>query len=226
MRPFSISEHCAQLIDQYPSSDMLLSVAQAMNRDERRRFIRLWLTEGIPFAFRDAPMMYETVRSWLASQFETHPKLITIIGSARIGYSLAPRPQYGRPFGVNSDLDLVVVSENIFSSLSDTFYKWKADVAVGSVQARNETERTFWEDNLSRLPKNISKGFVDAHKIPYWSRYPLAQNVANTMWMLKEILAATPIAPKIRKATVRAYRDWEALLEQMEINFFYILKSL
>ena len=220
MRPFSISEHCAQLIDQYPSSDMLLSVAQAMNRDERRRFIRLWLTEGIPFAFRNAPMLYEIVRSWLASQFETHPKLITIIGSARIGYSLAPYPQYGRPFGDGSDLDFVIISENVFCGLSDTFYKWKAEVDMGSVHPKGETQQKYWEDNLNRLPKNIIKGFVDAHKIPSWFRYPLAQNVANKMWLLKEKLVATPIAPKIRRAGVRVYRDWDAFLAQMEINFF------
>lgn len=220
MRPFSISDHCAQLIDQYPSSDMLLSVAQAMNRDERRRFIRLWLTEGIPFAFRNAPMLYETVRSWLASQFETHPKLITIIGSARIGYSLAPYPQYGRPFGDGSDLDFVIISENVFCGLSDTFYKWKAEVDMGSVHPKSETQQKYWEDNLNRLPKNIIKGFVDAYKIPSWFRYPLAQNVANKMWLLKEKLVATPIAPKIRRASVRVYRDWDAFLAQMEINFF------
>jgi hypothetical protein len=62
-------------------------------------------------------MLYEAVREWMSVRLQVHPKNVTLIGSARIGFSMCPRPNYGRQFGANSDLDFSVVDERLFSEV-------------------------------------------------------------------------------------------------------------
>ena len=225
MKPFLITEHCSRLVANYPEATLLLAIARVMSREERECFVRLWIAEGIPYAFRNAPMLYESVRGWLAKLIGISPKVVTIVGSARIGYSLSPHPKYGYPFGFNSDLDFAMVSEHVFTDLSCTFHRWKEDVEEGRVHPRHEKERKYWQDNLSRLPCNLARGFVDPHKIPSWHRYPIAMKIANVMWRLSKKLAATPSAPEVKTISIRVYRDWDAFLAQMGLNFWWMLKS-
>lgn len=82
------------------------------------KFVRLWLTEGVPFAFKDRPIVYEALREWVAALLDIFPKDVSMVGSARIGFSLAPQKQL-REFTVgSSDLDLFVVSAPLFGRLS------------------------------------------------------------------------------------------------------------
>jgi len=224
MKPFRISEVCFDLVDTYPNSENLLAVALAMNRAERECVLRLWVTEGIPFGFREAPIVYETVRGWLAGRLGVNPKEITLIGSARLGYSLVKAPNYGRQFGSHSDMDLTVISEPLFLQLVDTFNDWKDEFSDGRIQPRNETERGYWEENINRLvPDNISRGFIDKHLIP--NRYPSTQNISQAMYILGEKLKVTARAPQVRKASVRVYRSWDAFIAQISLNFWTTLMS-
>src|SRR4029077_2344964 len=154
MQPFSVAAEFLQLKDTYPDPGQLTRAARVANFYEHEGLVRLWLSEGIPFAFREFPGLYEVVRGWLGSKLGIHPKTITLIGSARIGYSLAPHPAFGRAFSAKSDLDFAVVSESLFSTLSASVTKWRNDVGVGTVKPRNSREQSFWSDNLSRLPFN------------------------------------------------------------------------
>jgi hypothetical protein len=225
MKPFIFSETCLKLVEHFPPADILKDAALGMKYKEKEWFMRLWLSEGIPFAFRDIPVLYEAMREWIGGRLEVHPKMITIIGSARIGYSLAPTPEYGRSFGLHSDLDLSLISETLFSKLSSIFYLWKEDIANGKVKSRNAREQGFWENNLNILPQNISRGFIDTYKIPSLDRYSPVQRINQTMFLLKEKLTRTPNAPKIRKATIRVYKSWDAFISQMLINFSLTLNS-
>lgn len=137
MKPFSIANEFLQLKDTYPRPEELARIARTANFYEQECLMRLWLSEGIPFAFRDFPGLYEVVRGWLGSRLSVHPKTITLIGSARIGYSLAPHPAFGRTFSAKSDLDFAVVSEPLFLNLSAAFAKWKYDASTGNVRPTN-----------------------------------------------------------------------------------------
>jgi hypothetical protein len=183
-----------------------------MNPAGRSWFLRLWLTEGIPFAFRYEPAVYEAVRDWLAGRIRVRVKDITLIGSGRIGYSLAPG-EYGRSFSPGSDLDFTVVASNLFSTMQDAFDRWKTDVATGRALPNNPQEQTYWSDNLMRLPMNMQHGFVDASKISY--RY---HELGKIMWELKAKLAATSDNLKVRGASVRIYRDWNSFERQLTLN--------
>jgi hypothetical protein len=223
MRGFSISESGKQLVGLYPDALLLSTVTPAIQPVEREGLVRLWLSEGIPYAFREIPLLYERIRSWLASRLKIHPKEVTVVGSARIGYSLAQPPNFGRPFGPHSDLDLTIISEPTFSHLVEDFERWKADLHEGSVGPETDAERRFWPENLRRLPANIGQGFVDPHLIPRRHRYPNAQLIGQVMFELKSKLDSTPEAPSIRKASIRVYRDWQAFIARAHLNLLHAI---
>ena len=120
--------------------------------------MRLWLTEGIPFAFGNYPVAYEEMRGWLGARLTVCPKQITLLGSGRIGFSLT-RARFGRPFGHDSDLDLSIVSDTLFHRFAEAFGRWKQDYSEGAIRPRNDTERTYWNQNLQFGEKNLPLGF-------------------------------------------------------------------
>jgi len=181
--------------------------------------VRLWLTEGIPYEFRNCPIVFEEIRAWLGRRLGVCPKVITIIGSARIGFSIAGA-KYGRPFNSDSDLDLSIVSELLFERLSDTFTKWQSEYCGGIVHPRHEIERQLWDSNLEFGNRNIPAGFFDANKIPTYDRYPLIQDIQQAMWTLTRKLEVTPDLTPPRRSSVRVYKSWSILVSRLTISLF------
>lgn len=225
MRPFFIPESCKRLREPYPESALLGQVITGIRRLELLSIIRLWFSEGIPFAFRANPMLYEAIREWMAMRLQINPKAITLIGSARIGYSMSPRPQYGREFGMDSDLDFSAVDEKLFTRVVNDYNSWESDVDAGRVAPRNSRERRFWEDNLKRVPDNVARGFIDPYKVPCWNRYPTIVAVLDMLYLLQERLKVTPDAPVMSQATLRVYRDWNAFFQHMCLNISLTVAS-
>jgi len=217
MRPFSISTDLAKIHDPYPAAAEIAHACASGGVAARLAVARLWLSEGIPFAFRDIPVLYEHVRFWLASRLAVDPKEITLVGSARLGQSLAPKT-LGTPFSAKSDLDFTTVSSSLFERLVTDFNSWASDYEMGKVNPKNEREKGFWNDNLSRGPEIIGRGFMDSKLIPRHERYPSAQQVGQAMYLLCEKLNLTPGGPRVRHADIRAYRNWEAYARQMVIS--------
>ncbi|NOR81533.1 MAG: hypothetical protein GQ529_11995 [Methyloprofundus sp.] len=175
------------------------------------------MSEGIPYAFKDCPGVYESVRSWLAIRLDINPKEVNITGSARIGQSLAPK-KMGKPFGEGSDLDLFIISSELFDKLKIDFNEWSFDYESNKVIASNDREDGFWKNNLHRCPKNISRGFIDSNVIPNHDKYTYAKNIAQTMYLLKEKLDVTNSAPKVCHASVRCYRSWDSYVRQVSLG--------
>jgi hypothetical protein len=214
-RPFEIEP---QLTNPFPSPDELRQALTGASRTAREIVVRLWLTEGLPSIFRASPATYEDIRGWLGRRLGIHAKQITIVGSARLGYSLAPAPRFGQPFHPKSDLDLSVVSDELFQRITSAFQIFRADYLAGTVAPRSPHERTLWDHNLSFGERNISRGFFDANKIPNFDRYPVIQLVNQSMWTLLRKLEVTPQAPKVQRASTRVYRDWQAFVDRVSLN--------
>jgi hypothetical protein len=68
------------------------------------------------------------------------------------------------------------------------------------------------------LPSNVARGFIDAHKIPYWNRYPEAQRVGQTLSIAIKKLKSSRMAPKVHRLSLRAYRNWDSFIRQMAIS--------
>jgi len=199
---------------------VLREVLPRLTPQEIAQLLYLWILEGIPHAFIQYPMLYGSLRNWLAKRFDVPERNVTLVGSARIGFSLK---EFGRPFNTKSDLDFALVSEPWFNKLEDDFLSWKSDFEHERIQP-STIEKRFWVDNLSRVPENIRRGFITANDLP--NRYQNKQEVANAMWMIHQKLQSTPGAPNFKKATIRIYRDWDSLVNQNTLNLFVISKAL
>jgi len=218
MQPFRLDGSFLRLRGQYPEVALLTDVVRAVDDRDRAAIVRLWLTEGIPYGFQPCPGLYEAIRSWLAGRLLVHPKDVTVIGSARIGYSLSPTRELGRPFGAHSDLDFCIVSPNLFQQLVDTFHHWAEEYRSDLVHPRDERERVLWDENLNVVPRGTGRGAIDPKKIPTWDRYPIAQKVVTALWALTKKLAVTRDGPVTCRSSVRVYRDWDALGRVVSAN--------
>lgn len=221
-RPFATDP---RLSSPFPSPDELETTLAGAPRAAREIVARLWLTEGLPSAFLTSPAVYEDLRGWLASRLNVHPKEVTLIGSARIGYSLAPPPEFGRPFDAGSDLDLSIVSGDLFQRVTSAFSNFSADYSSGAVVPRSSHERHLWDENLAFGARNIPRGFFDPNKVPNFDRYPVAQQVSQSMWALVKKLEVTPGAPQVRRASTRVYRDWQSFIERVSFNLMAALRA-
>src|SRR5438094_734671 len=97
-------------------------------------FVHEWLLSSNPFAFRGTGG-YAAFRAELSRFLGVHAAEMTLVGSGQLGFSLRP-DQLLRPFRADSDLDMVVVSSEIFDAA------WKDLLTLsGSIRTLDEDER-------------------------------------------------------------------------------------
>jgi hypothetical protein len=217
MEPFRIASTLVKLTDQYPEPSVILAAAQKGGEPARIALAQLWLSEGIPYAFRDCPAIYEAVRSWLSTWLSVHAKEIGVTGSARLGASLSPK-KLGKPFDETSDLDVFIISNDLFVILKEEFRQWSFDFESGRLKATNNQEERFWRDNNARGSRLIRRGFIDQKMIPNLPDFPTTKKISQAMWLTVEKLKITPNAPKPRYASVRCYSYWDSSVRQTTLN--------
>lgn len=217
MEAFRVSKPLREVINSYPDAASIQKAAKEGGEASRVAIARLWLSEGIPFAFKDCPGVYESIRTWLAPRLSVDPKEINVTGSARLGQSLRPG-QVGKLFDGASDLDLFVVSNSLFDSMAADFNAWSFQFENGRIAPNNERERGFWSDNIQRVPKLINRGFIDAKLVPNHESFPVIKNIAQSMWMLKAKLDITEDAPCIAYASIRCYKSWNSFVRQVVLS--------
>ncbi len=217
MEPFRTPKQLVGLTEPYLDAKVLREAAKHGGELVRIAFARLWLSEGIPFAFRECPGLYESVRSWLSVRLDVHAKEINLYGSARLGFSLTPS-KLGKRFDQSSDFDFFVVSSALFGNMKEEFVRWSLDFESGMVTARNSRENKFWKDNNRRGPHLIDRGFLDQKMVPNLSSYCTIQRISQVMWLLVEKLKCTKGAPTPREASIRCYSTWDGFVRQNILN--------
>lgn len=215
--PFKVSDALSSLPHPYPSANALRKVLSNDISQDCKAIARLWLSEGVPFVFRSCPAIFEKARVWLSTTLEIDPKEITIIGSARIGYSLA-KGKFGTRFNNASDLDFTIVSQRLFQKLVNDFECFKDDFRNGTITPRNSKESRYWPENVRVCSRTISKGFLDANKIPNLDRYAIAKRINNSMSILHRKLKASEEIPKTKKSSARVYFDWDKFVDQSVLS--------
>ena len=216
--PFVLSEHSELLKSVYPNSEDIKNVFSKSSETERHGIIRLWITEGIPFAFKDNPLLYEEMRAFISNGVNVNPKEVTLVGSARIGYSLKKKV-WGKAFTNKSDLDFTIVSNDLYKNLISDFQKWTGDFASGKIipNSKNQTER--WLESILTINENIPKGYINTKDLFSHPNYVVVKNCYRTMTKLKERLEITENSPSIADASIRVYSNWKTCTRQLEINF-------
>jgi hypothetical protein len=204
-------------IESHPTPDALRKAIVYSDPQNIQILANLWMTEGIPAAFLARPSVYEKQRIWLADKFKISPKAITLVGSSRLGYSLKPE-SFGKPFGDHSDLDIIIVSEQLFESTSKDFQLFVEDFESGRLHPRNEKERGYWLENCEFYRRNIPKGFLNANYIPNFGQYAFSTAINNAMYEFQIRVNDSHIGIKVKSASARIYKDWKSCLNRIAQN--------
>jgi hypothetical protein len=94
---------------------------------------------------------YFDLRVQVARQFDLHVSEVLIVGSAKLGFSIAPDKRY-RPFGETSDIDVAICSGALFDAFwKDVFDYW----------SRGEN----WA-GLADFRKYLFRGWMRPDKLP------------------------------------------------------------
>ena len=221
--PFATGPKLSELRGAYPRAQDVLEAAAESSRG-RSILARLWISEGIPFAFKDCPSIYEGFRASLAKRLDIDidSKQIGIAGSGRLGYSLAPS-KWGKSYQLGkSDLDWFAVSRELFERLRKDFEQWRTDYENGKVEPKTKKERDYWNWNRDEVSERICKrGFVDSYRVPNYEQYGMFLAINSCLeglqYKLKEVENA-PYLPGKHLLSLRCYRDWPALEKQVGIS--------
>ena len=224
MEPFIISSSLSGIIESYPKKDQILEMFYENNEGDLMLFASQWLSEGIPFAFQNCPAIYEAMRSWLSRKFTVRAKEINLRGSARLGWSLAP-DKFGTSFNSKSDLDIFVVSFNLFNIMSNDFKSWNLDYSNKKVWPGSDYEKDCWESNSIECSKNIQRGFMDSWKVPNIDKYENFCQINNILSVLQKKLSITKHAPSPSRVTVRCFKSWSSWEIKVSKELKYLAKE-
>ena len=112
--PDLLAENGQQRISKFRSDLLELDIGPLVQR---------YITTGPSFLLDDD--RYHLLRARVAAEFALHPNEIIMVGSAKLGFSIVQKQRY-RPFGEESDIDLAVVSSQLFDTFAQaTFDYWR-----------------------------------------------------------------------------------------------------
>ena len=219
-----ISEWARALKGHYPDYKVFSGSTIAFN--ELRRFVALWMTEGIPFAFAECPFAFQYGRDLVATDLGIPSRDVSLTGSARIGFSLNPA-KFGAPYERDrSDLDMFAVSSALFSKVTIDAQRFVADFTAKRISPPNDTSKRFWEHNVPIIRANIGNAFLDLKYVPNWDRYPETRKVNNAAWKFIRAVNEACDAELIHRCTIRVYRDWGAAVAQISFSLRRTLDKL
>ena len=154
--------------------------------------IRKHITTGMPVELTDE--VYFGLRSKIADEFKLHPSAVVIVGSCRMGFSIAPRKRF-RAAKPDSDLDVALISLERFDQYWDDVFAYSAQ---DSAWKRSDEYREF--------VRMLFNGWIDPRGLPNVHRFEQA-----TRWssFFGELMQSRQFGP--RRISAHLYRTWSRL---------------
>ena len=131
---------------------------------------------------------YFQLRQAVSSQFGLHPNEVLVVGSGKLGFSIAPTKRY-RSFGDASDLDVVIVSNNLFDTVWNDLHRYSSTIG-------------YWQHETI-FKKYLFDGWIRPDKLPPDQYFPFAKSwweFFNQLTASREYLAT--------RITGALYRSW------------------
>ena len=94
---------------------------------------------------------YFELKSHVAQHLDIHPNEVLMVGSGKLGFSIAPEKQFNE-FGDTSDIDLAIISPRLFDHVWENVFEF-------------EQEGGYWED-MKYFKKCLYKGWVRPDLVP------------------------------------------------------------
>jgi hypothetical protein len=174
----------------YPTRDQFLVMLYERSHVE---IVEEHLVKGIPFAFQENAQTYDLLLNTLSDELQLKSESITMVGSGRIGFSLSP-DKFGTPFSIESDLDMLIVSEDLFDKA------WFDMLKLGRKYSGLEIRVRTWVD--AHRHNNIYWGFIQPDKLP-----GVVQIAADWFRAFRGLSRHTELAH--REVSGRLYRTWD-----------------
>jgi hypothetical protein len=217
MKPFNITPSLLDISGSYPELCKVKTLFEDTDPINNLTFIRMWMAEGIPQVFQQCPAIYQMSRQWLSDRLQVHPYQISIVGSARLGYSFNPQ-NLGRCFNEKSDLDFVIISDSLFKRCSEASKQFVEDFKAGRITPTRAPDKLCWPQDVEYIIRNTPKGFINHGKVPNLSRYEATRYVEDEFSKLTSHLKATTHCPVFTRASFRIYRDYDAFYRRASLN--------
>lgn len=135
---------------------------------------------------------YQTLKNDIAGALDLNPKEITLIGSAKIGFSTAPGKIYRAFRKGRSDLDFAIVSPSLFGSIWDDLsiaalqgYTNYVDKHASQIFAKHivlDSEHVYkstYLNDVSRKVQSLNKAVNNNIKIKHKVNYPIYSDLRS-----------------------------------------------
>lgn len=221
----SLSKTASSINNSYSLPQDFKDYYKQIGRNEIKSLIRHFIVNNVPYAFKDKPILYEQIAQYISDKLEIAPSEVKLIGSAKTGFSISPLPNYGRPFGQNSDLDFSIINEELFNKMEDEFTYWADKFKLKEIQANNPTEESYWLQNLDTGPRQINYGFIDTHFIPNREEFKTTRKINNSLWLIQKYLLDKHMI-KVKKASASIYKSWYSFAGRLDRNTSSVMKKV
>ncbi|MBC3434005.1 hypothetical protein HU735_01155 [Pseudomonas sp. BW16M2] len=216
-QPFDQSNPKLRKLAHHPESHEFKSIIETSSKYDFESLARLWLSEGIPFAFKEQAGVYDEMRFWIASVLGVSSVDVTLQGSGRIGFSMAPH-KFGNTFGDSSDFDLSIVDKGLFDRCGDELQDFKKAFESGRIESAAKA-KVHRVDFCKRLDNLIRLGYINTFQAPSLKDYtPTILKIKDTMYRAGEKLKVTPGVPQFTSLNARLYRSWDDLVDRVATN--------
>ncbi|MBI5121344.1 MAG: hypothetical protein HZA67_10085 [Rhodospirillales bacterium] len=203
------------------SSDDLKSLLVAM--DNFDVVAKVFLLEGVPFVFSSSPMKYLIFREQVADRFEIGYQDVCIVGSAKLGFSPSPH-KFGKPFAQTSDVDVVIISSELFDKGTHDLFKYLHGVGPALnytyTQPVNVDPRN-WRTHKEAIRNFVYENFNPSH-LPDDS--PLRTHIFSSISSTSALFLALEPQVFVSKIRCRIFRHWRAA-EAYYVNTLRQLKK-
>lgn len=174
---------------------------------------RVFLLDGTPHVFINSPMKYIIFKEQVASKFGIGSQDVCIVGSARLGFSPAPR-KFGTAFSKTSDVDVVLISEPLFLEGSQALFQELNSVGPPPVFTSNsqnmnpvEIKGKDWKSTKESIRNfvfnNFNPGLLS-------SSHPLRVRIFSGISGTTGLFLALEPQVFVSKIRCRIFRTWKA----------------
>jgi len=119
------------------------------------------IVHGTPYIFKEDEDKYFDLKREIAANFSEHYNNIHMIGSAKLGFSIAPTKLW-KPFTIESDIDIVIVSTKLFENLWRNVHEFN----IGLTDRKKDEDIRF-----KRFLYYFFKGWIRPDLFPF--EYPV-----------------------------------------------------
>jgi hypothetical protein len=171
--------------------------------------------DGVAYVFRDDPPADRQLRMQLAQNLAVRPENVTVVGSAKLGFSLSP-DNFSAPFSPASDVDVIVIDAASYDRIWHCLLEWHYPL-------RGRLHDAEWRWAKDRR-EDLYWGWIYPNRIRFrqFLTFPRALRPLRdfrTRWFAAfQMIGGHPLLSKLT-VSGRLYRTWDHAL-------FYHVDSL